>query len=73
MANILIGITASVAAFKVTTLIRDLCKQSHNVKVVQTNESIKFVPTSLIAAIGAEVYNDNLDYNNPNMYYHTVG
>jgi phosphopantothenoylcysteine decarboxylase/phosphopantothenate--cysteine ligase len=66
MANILIGITGSVAAFKVVPLIRDLTKHGHNVKVILTNDGMKFISDQLIAAIGVEVYNDTLiDYTNP--------
>lgn len=66
MANILIGITGSVAAFKVVPLIRDLTKHGHNVKVILTNDGMKFISAQLIAAIGVEVYSDTLiDYTNP--------
>lgn len=66
MANILIGITGSVAAFKAVPLIRDLTKHGHHVKVILTNDGMKFVSAQLIAAIGVEVYNDTLiDYANP--------
>lgn len=66
MANILIGITGSVAAYKTTILIRNLTKLNHTVKVILTKESMNYVPQTLIAALGIEVYSDiSINYNDP--------
>ena len=44
--NVLLGITASIAAYKSANLVRILKKKGANVKVVQTPKSLEFV-TSL--------------------------
>lgn len=58
MANILLGISGSIAAYKSILLLRELTKQGHNCKVVLTNGGRQFVTTELIAGLGCEVYTE---------------
>ena len=41
--NVLIGITASIAAYKSAFLIREFIKKGANVRVIQTTESQQFI------------------------------
>ena len=41
--NVIVGVTASIAAYKSAFLIREFIKQGANVKVIQTPESQKFI------------------------------
>jgi phosphopantothenoylcysteine decarboxylase/phosphopantothenate--cysteine ligase len=49
--NILIGVSASIAAYKVAMLVRLLVKQQANVKVVMTPSSKDFVTTTTLATL----------------------
>lgn len=65
MANILIGISGSIAAYKSVLYIRELVKQGHNCKVIITPSGLKFVTAELIAGLGVDIYTDNkLDFQN---------
>ena len=41
--NVLIGITGSIAAFKIPELVRLFKKEKFNVKIIQTKSSLDFV------------------------------
>lgn len=57
MTNILLGITSSIAAYKIYELIRIYKKNNFNVKVVLTNNSLNFVsPLVLETLTGNKVY-----------------
>ena len=58
MANILIGISGSIAAFKSVLLIRQLQTCGHQCKAVITSGGIRFVTPELIAGLGVEVFTD---------------
>ena len=58
MAKILIGISASIAAYKSILLIRGLSKQGHQCKIILTRGAEQFVTPNLIAGLGCEVYTD---------------
>lgn len=62
MANILLGISGSIAAYKSILLLRELTEQGHQCKVVLTKGAQQFVTTELIAGLGCEVYTEyNID------------
>lgn len=66
MANILLGISGSIAAYKSILLLRELTKQGHQCKVILTNGARQFVSTGLIAGLGCEVYTeDNINLSDP--------
>lgn len=65
MSNIVIGISGSIAAFKSLTLIRALSHEHNQVKVILTKDAKLFIPRALIVAFGVEVYDDELDFNDP--------
>ena len=64
MANILIGISGSIAALKSLTLIRALSQKSHKIKVILTKDAKVFITPTLITAFGIEVYDDELNFGN---------
>ena len=41
--NVIVGVTASIAAYKSALLVREFVKQGANVKVIQTPESQQFI------------------------------
>ena len=41
--NVLLGVTASIAAYKSAHIVRELIKEGANVKVIQTPASKKFI------------------------------
>lgn len=65
MSNIVIGISGSIAAFKSLTLIRTLSQGHNHVKVILTKDAKLFISRALIVAFGVEVYDDELDFNDP--------
>lgn len=68
MANLLIGITGSIAAYKAILLVRELSKQGHNCRVILTAGAQRFVTAEVIAGLGCEVYRDqHLDLTDPRM------
>lgn len=67
MANILVGISGSIAAYKTVLYIRELTKAGHHCKVILTEGGAQFVTAPLFAGLGCEVYTDNsLNLNLPN-------
>lgn len=63
MANILISITGSIAAYKSLELIRLLKKAGHEIKVILTTQALNFVTKTSILAFGCDVYTDCDTYN----------
>lgn len=63
MANVLIGVTGSIAGYKIIELAHILKKNGHDVKIILTKEAQKFVTKLSFAAFGVEVFSDenNLD------------
>lgn len=59
MANILIGITGSIAAYKTIELCHLLKKLGHSVKVIITKDALNFVTPISIASFDAEVFYSN--------------
>jgi phosphopantothenoylcysteine decarboxylase/phosphopantothenate--cysteine ligase len=63
--NILIGITAGIAAYKIPLLVRLLVKENGNVKVILTKDAAQFVtPQTLSVLSKNEVIVDFFDENN---------
>ena len=67
--HILIGVTAGIAAYKTTTLIRLFIKAGASVKVIQTPASVSFIPPLTLSTLSKNpVYstfeNANGDWNN---------
>ena len=63
--NILLGVTASIAAYKTANLVRLLKKKGANVKVIQTPKSLDFItPLTLSTLSENPVYSEmiNEDY-----------
>lgn len=59
MANIILGITGSIAAFKSAELVSKLTYQKHKVQVVITESGRKFIPTLTLQTLSKnEVYSD---------------
>lgn len=66
MANILIGISGSIAAYKSVLYIRELNKLGHKCRVILTKNAELFVTPQLLAGLGCEVYSDtSLNLANP--------
>lgn len=66
MANILIGISGSIAAYKSILYIRELNKLGHSCRVILTKSAELFVTPQLIAGLGCKIYSDeSLDLANP--------
>lgn len=51
MANIVVHMTGSVAAFKAVTVVRMLQKAGHNIRVVMTNSATRFVGPTTLASL----------------------
>ena len=49
--NVLLGVTASIAAYKITFLVRILKKLGNRVKVIQTDSSIDFVSPLVLSTL----------------------
>ncbi|MCV6637125.1 bifunctional phosphopantothenoylcysteine decarboxylase/phosphopantothenate--cysteine ligase CoaBC [Candidatus Albibeggiatoa sp. nov. NOAA] len=60
--KILIGITGSIAAYKIADLVRRLTEQQAQVRVVMTQAAMQFItPLTMQAVSGHKVYTDLLD------------
>lgn len=68
MAKILIGITGSIAAYKILELTHMLSKLEHEVKIMLSQEALNFVTPTSFTALGAEVYSDT--YNSTQVMQH---
>lgn len=54
MANIVLGVTGSIAAFKANDVVSILKKQGHNIKIVLTENASHFVTETVLAALSKE-------------------
>ncbi len=63
MAKIVLGISASIAAYKLISVTHELIKNSHEVKVILTKHASNFVTPTSFSAFGANVYTDEINYN----------
>jgi phosphopantothenoylcysteine decarboxylase/phosphopantothenate--cysteine ligase len=63
MARVLIGITGSIAAIKTINLIHILVQSGHQCKVIVTKDGLNFVTPISLAAMGAQVFIDDLHTN----------
>ena len=63
--NILIGITGSIAAYKVCDIIRILKKEGANVQAIMTASSKEFIGKTTIAALTNNAVIDNIFDDNP--------
>ena len=69
--NILIGITGSIAAYKICSLVSSLSKQGYNVKVIETKHATAFIPPLTLAALSHhDVYTDEFNGENEAMIPH---
>ena len=59
MANVLVGVTGGIAAYKAPGVIRRLREADHEVRVVATQAAFRFIPeTTLAIDAGASVHTD---------------
>ena len=59
MANLLIGITGGIAAYKAPGVIRRLREAGHDVKTIATEAALRFIPEETLAiATGGHVHTD---------------
>lgn len=69
MKNILIGITGSIAAYKVPEFIKQLADNEYNVKVVLTESATHFVnPLTLSTVSRNQVFTNDVNYDNPMLH-----
>ncbi len=69
--HILIGITGSIAAYKICSLVSSLSKARHEVKVILTHHASAFIPPLTLAALSHnDVYMDEFDGKNEAMIPH---
>lgn len=69
--NILIGVTGSIAAFKICSLVSSLSKQGHHVRVIETKHATAFVPPLSLAALShEEVFTDEFNGQHEAMIPH---
>lgn len=69
--NILIGITGSIAAYKICSLVSSLSKQGYNVKVIETKHATAFIPPLTLAALSHhDVYTDEFNGENEALIPH---
>ncbi len=59
MAKIIIGVTGSIAAYKMIKLTHDLIKEGHEVRIILTPYALKFVTPASFSAFGADVFLDD--------------
>lgn len=59
MANVLVGVTGGIAAYKAPGVIRRLREAGHDVRVVATSAAFRFIPEETLAiAAGGHVHTD---------------
>lgn len=69
--HILIGITGSIAAYKIATLVSSLSKKGHEVRVIETRHGAAFIPPLTLAALcHNEVFTDEFNGENEAMIPH---
>ena len=60
MANVLLGITGGIAAYKATGIIRLLTEAGHSVKVIPTANALRFIGTTTLEALSHNSVDPNL-------------
>jgi phosphopantothenoylcysteine decarboxylase/phosphopantothenate--cysteine ligase len=70
MAKILLGITGSIAAVKIISLIHKLTQNGHECSVIVTHDGLNFVTPISIMAMGAKVFTDACDSNSSKVMEH---
>ncbi|MDR2487185.1 MAG: phosphopantothenoylcysteine decarboxylase [Clostridiales Family XIII bacterium] len=66
MADILLGVTGSIAAYKAADLANSLCKSGHTVHVVMTRNATRFIaPLTFRTLTKRPVYTDSFDEAQP--------
>ncbi|MDR2345606.1 MAG: phosphopantothenoylcysteine decarboxylase [Planctomycetaceae bacterium] len=60
MAEILIGVTGGIAAYKTATIVSQLCQRGHGVSVVMTESAMEFVGKSTFEALSGRPVRDSL-------------
>lgn len=71
MANIVIGVTGSIAAYKAVDLTSKLIQSGHEVKVVLTGNALEFITPLAFQAIGRNhVYTDTFKEEDPSVISH---
>ncbi|SOC37979.1 bifunctional phosphopantothenoylcysteine decarboxylase/phosphopantothenate--cysteine ligase CoaBC [Salinicoccus kekensis] len=71
MANIVIGVTGSIAAYKAVDLTSKLIQNGHEVKVVLTDNALEFITPLAFQAIGRNhVYTDTFKEEDPSVISH---
>jgi phosphopantothenoylcysteine decarboxylase/phosphopantothenate--cysteine ligase len=68
MANIIIGISGSIAAVKSINLIHELVLQGHKCAAIVTTDGLNFVTITALASQGADVYTDDMYQKNGHRY-----
>jgi phosphopantothenoylcysteine decarboxylase/phosphopantothenate--cysteine ligase len=69
--KVLIGVTGSIAAYKMATLVRILKKQDVEIKIIMTSSALDFIsPLTLATLSGHEVYSDFFDKNSGKWFSH---
>ena len=63
MAKILFGISGSIAAYKIISVIHELKKCNHEVAVILTENANDFVTPASLSAFGVDIYTDDINYN----------
>ncbi len=73
MADILVGVTGGIAAYKVPGVIRRLREDGHGVKVVATEAAFRFIPEETLAiAAGGHVHTDETWWENSGRVEHVT-
>ncbi len=60
MARIILGITGGIAAYKATAVIRLLTEQGHNVKVIPTQNALRFIGATTLEALSHNAVDPDL-------------
>jgi phosphopantothenoylcysteine decarboxylase/phosphopantothenate--cysteine ligase len=60
MAEILIGVTGGIAAYKTASIVSQLCQQGHGVSVVMTESALEFVGKPTFEALSGRPVRDSL-------------
>ena len=64
--KIVLGISGSVASYKLISLVHELKKSLYDVKVIFTEHASDFVTPATFSSFGADVYTNAIDYKSAN-------
>jgi phosphopantothenoylcysteine decarboxylase/phosphopantothenate--cysteine ligase len=68
--NILVGVTGSIAAYKIYDLVKEFSKNNHHVRVILTKNASHFVQPHVFKLLGAqECYSSNDDFTDTNFLH----